>query len=81
MHVLKQEYLLFPKEIPLSRQQIKSFMVMWKIHLWDIAVLDFTVLSKREPLFSVYQDTKHVYDHVSWFFFFKIKIVHSKLFM
>lgn len=25
MHVLKQEYFLFPKEIPLSRQQIKIF--------------------------------------------------------
>lgn len=25
MHVLKLEYFLFPKEIPLSRQQIKIF--------------------------------------------------------
>lgn len=67
MFVLKQEYFLFPKEIPLSRQQMKIF------HDY---VEDPVVRNCCPRLYCTEQEnhyslcTKYVYDCVSWFFFF-----------
>lgn len=54
-HVLKQEFFLFPKEIPLSIWGIKIFTDYVEDQLWGIAVLVFTVSNKIEPLFTIYQ--------------------------
>lgn len=46
---------------------------MWKVQLRGVAVLDFTVLNKRETLY-----TKDLYDHISGLLFFPTKNFRSK---
>lgn len=79
-HVLKQEFFLFPKEIPLS--------------IWAIKILadyaEYSVVRNCYPRFYCTEQDRtiilyipsYLYNHISWHFFFLLaKNFHSKLFM
>lgn len=77
MHVLKQEYFLFPKEIPLSGQQIKIFYG----YVEDLGVRNCCArldCAEQERTIILYMPSMSMAVFLD---FFKIKILDSKLFM